>query len=82
MVQLRAFSPKHFRRHGDLESDAERLGFIAEEMPEAVRQHVTVQNDDGPPAVIETIDPVAVAALTWAAVQRIDERLSALEGER
>jgi hypothetical protein len=77
---LRASTPKHFRRHGDLESDAERLGFIAEEMPDEVRRSIRrVPTDGDEPEVIETVDLGAISALLWAAVQRIDKRVSELE---
>jgi hypothetical protein len=79
LQHLRSCSPKHFRRAGDLDDDAERLGFIAEEMPDEVRQPFTVNNDEGLPEVIETLDPMAVTAMLWAATQQIDGRLSTLE---
>ena len=78
--KLRQTRPKFYRRHGDLDSDNERLGFIAEEMPDEVRRPLRrVPTGGGPVEVIETIDLGAIAALLWAAQLRNDERLTALE---
>jgi hypothetical protein len=77
---IRSCGPKHFRRNGDLDADGERLGFIAEEMPDVVRRTFEApQTDGGPPEVVETIDLGAVSAVLWGALQRIEKRLSAVE---
>jgi hypothetical protein len=79
---LRSITAKRFRRNTDPDDAPERIGFIAEDMPRPIRTtSVSSATDpDQPPLVAEAIDYSAVTALLWAATQRIEERVAALEG--
>jgi hypothetical protein len=82
ILHLRRRKAKKFKLRADPDDRPHRLGFIAEEMPHSVRDRtVFPRTDGGPGRVIEGLDYSAITALLWAATQRIDERLSAVEDE-
>jgi len=76
---LRTRSPRRFRRNDDPDDRPLRLGFIAEDMPQVVRDTTIETPTDGSnPRVIEALDYSAITALLWVAAQRIDSRLTTL----
>jgi hypothetical protein len=82
ILHLRRRKAKKFKLRADPDDRPDRLGFIAEEMPASVRDRTAFpRTDGGPDRVIEGLDYSAITALLWAATQRIDERLSAVEDE-
>lgn len=77
---LRTKHPRKFKRRDDADDRPHRLGFIAEEMPHEVRDTVVMpRTEGGSPRVVEGLDYSSVTALLWAATQRIEERLTAVE---
>jgi hypothetical protein len=80
VAELKGRQPIRYRRHDDSYNRPRRFGFIAEDMPEEVRDTVLMpRTDGGPDRVVESLDYASITSLLWAATQRIEERLTAVE---
>jgi hypothetical protein len=77
--KIRRARPKFFRRVDETDADGERLGFIAEDMPDEVRRPLRRVYDGVEGEPVETLDLVGITALLWAYAQRTDQRLRAVE---
>jgi len=83
LAHLRRAKPTHFKLRAEPDDQSEKFGFVAEEMPDEVRESIHMPGTgDQSDRVIEALDYNAITALLWAATQRIDERVTTLEASQ
>jgi hypothetical protein len=78
---LRRVNPKRYRLRSEGDAAAERIGFVADDLPRPVRvTSVSVPTDRSKPdEVTEMVDLAGALAMLWGATRQIDERLTLIE---